>query len=124
CGARITYANLIPNSKINITVEYPDYYDHKGVSAIGHFSLHVDNKEGHGGWNHLIDEPIWINGCCSDCYMPLEYNFQWDIDMPTPPKGTWFEVYISIYWHCFHDGMGLTRARTCNSEDVHYQAQV
>ncbi|CAG8545950.1 10837_t:CDS:2 [Gigaspora margarita] len=39
----------------------------------------------------------------------------------TPPKGTWFDVWIPIYWGCFRDG---GKKMNCHSEDVHYRTYV
>ncbi|CAG8528780.1 hypothetical protein C2G38_2245343 [Gigaspora rosea] len=125
CGARVVYANLLPNSKINITVESPNYHNNLGISAIGHFTVHTDdNKEGHGASDTLIYDPIFVNGCtCHGCEnIPLQYNFLWNLNLEPPPKGTWFDVWISIYWNCYKDG--LSKARPCNSEDVHYRTYV
>ncbi|RIA98002.1 hypothetical protein C1645_801470 [Glomus cerebriforme] len=119
CGAQVIYANLLPNSILNITVQSPDFED-LGTSAIGHFSMHVDN---HGGGYTFFDKPQWVNGCeCSNCeHIPVQYTFQEEFDLPTPPKGTWFDIWISIYWGCVNDG---GRARDCISEDVHYRDYV
>ncbi|KAF0464703.1 hypothetical protein F8M41_026441 [Gigaspora margarita] len=120
CGAQVTYANLLPNSILNITVQSPNYYNKQGTSAIGHFNLHVDNK---GGSYTFLTKPVWVNGChCSKCEnIPLHYNFQMPFDLPAPPRGTWFDIWISIYWNCA-DKSG--RAVGCNSEDIHYRTYV
>uniref|UniRef100_A0A1D1YCV9 Regulatory protein CAT8 n=1 Tax=Anthurium amnicola TaxID=1678845 RepID=A0A1D1YCV9_9ARAE len=120
CGAQVTDANLLPNSILNMTVQSPDYDDNLGTSAIGHFTMHIDN---HGGSYRFLTDPIWVNGChCSECEkIPLQYTSQWTFDLPTPPKGTWFDIWISVYWGCLTDG---TRAITCNSEDIHYRGYV
>ncbi|CAG8519548.1 18618_t:CDS:2 [Gigaspora margarita] len=102
CGAQVTYANLLPDSKINTTVQSPDYQTNVGTSAIGHFSMKIDNNKG------------WAN-------IPLQYNFQWDFDLPIPPQGTWFDVWIPIYWDCFPDGISTMSSY---SEDVHYRSYV
>ncbi|CAG8785329.1 17207_t:CDS:1, partial [Dentiscutata erythropus] len=35
-----------------------------------------------------------------------------------PPKGTWFDVWISVYWDCVDQG---TSRISCISEDIHYR---
>ncbi|CAG8634924.1 5482_t:CDS:2, partial [Gigaspora rosea] len=113
CGAQVTYANLLPSSWLNITVQSPDYGVGRGTSAIGHFSMHIDNN---GGGYYFFKKPIWVNGChCGSCQnIPMSYNSQWRFDLPTPPQGTWFDIWISIYWDCLVDGR---RSVTCHSED-------
>ncbi|CAG8609508.1 14447_t:CDS:2 [Acaulospora morrowiae] len=126
CGAQVVDANLLPNSIIELTLESPNYHDNLGVSAIGHFSMHVDNKEGHGGGYSFFSDPIWVNGCdCDNCQnIPLSFKYTRDFDMPTPPKGTWFDVWISIYWSCGSMHELNPRAIACNSQDVHYRTYV
>ncbi|CAG8831420.1 42632_t:CDS:2, partial [Gigaspora margarita] len=87
CGAQVTYANLLPNSILNITVLSPNYDNKQGTSAIGYFNLHIDNK---GGSYTFLTKPVWVNA---------------------PPRGTWFDIWISIYWNC-EDKSG--RAVGCN----------
>ncbi|CAG8624626.1 10505_t:CDS:2 [Funneliformis caledonium] len=105
CGAQVVDANLLPDSILNITVRSADMYNGLGTSAIGHFSMHVDNNGG---------------GCGRCQNIPLEYNFEMAFDLPTPPKGTWFDIWISIYWSC--ETYGLSRG--CINEDVHYRGYV
>ncbi|KAF0463791.1 hypothetical protein F8M41_026579 [Gigaspora margarita] len=122
CGARVVYANLIPGKRINITVESPDNHDNNGVGGLGHFTMHIDNTNGHGGSASFFDKPFLVNGCDCDCRnIPRQYNWQSDFDVETPPKGTWFDVWISIYWGCFRDG---GKKMNCHSEDVHYRTYV
>ncbi|KAF0455698.1 hypothetical protein F8M41_001452 [Gigaspora margarita] len=108
---------------IDITVQSPDSST-SGTSAIGHFYMHVDDYGGgHGGGFTFIKDPIFVNGChCSQCEnIPKSYNFQRSFDLPIPPKGTWFDVWISIYWACEMDD---TSSIGCSSEDVHYRTYV
>ncbi|PKC11502.1 hypothetical protein RhiirA5_354103 [Rhizophagus irregularis] len=72
-----------------MTIQSPDMHDGLGVSAIGHFSMHVD-------------------------------NIMAEFDLPTPTKGTWFDIWISIYWSCIN----VSARRSCQSQDVHYYGYV
>jgi hypothetical protein len=103
-----------------MTIKSPDMYNNLGTSAIGHFSMHVDNN---GGGYRFFDKPQWVNGCgCSKCdHIPLEYTFQEEFDLPTPPKGTWYDVWVSIYWSC---GFNNGNSRNCISEDIHHRDYV
>ncbi|KAF0425630.1 hypothetical protein F8M41_006306 [Gigaspora margarita] len=118
CGAKVTYANLQPNSILNLTVQSPDYRNRRGTAAIGHFSMQVDNEGGH----YFFKKPTLVNGCnCDSCdNIPLSYNSQWPFDLPTPQKGTGFDIWISIYWNCLVGEISVP----CNSEDVHYRGYV
>ncbi|PKY40684.1 hypothetical protein RhiirA4_395013 [Rhizophagus irregularis] len=102
-----------------MTIQSPDMHDGLGVSAIGHFSMHVDNN---GGDHKFFDKPQWVNGCsCSSCEnIPVQYTFQKEFDLPTPTKGTWFDIWISIYWSCIN----VSARRSCQSQDVHYYGYV
>ncbi|PKB99478.1 hypothetical protein RhiirA5_400108, partial [Rhizophagus irregularis] len=120
CGVQVIDSNLLPNSMLNMTVQSPDMEDNLGVSAIGHFSMHVDNN---GGGYKFFDKPRWVNGCgCAKCEnIPLQYTIYEEFDLPTPPKGTWYDIWVSIYWTCVNDA---GRSRTCISEDIHYRGYV
>ncbi|CAG8659734.1 4899_t:CDS:2, partial [Acaulospora morrowiae] len=109
----VTDVNLLPGSILNITVESPDYGN-------GHFSLQTDNGE----YRRFLYDPIWVNGCtCDNCEnIPLEYHSQWYFYRPTPPKGTYFDVWITIYWNCDLEGGGIVA--DCNSEIVHRRTYV
>src|SRR4051794_5318592 len=98
-----------------MTVQSPDMHDNMGTSAIGHFRMHIDN---HSGGYNFFDKLQWVNGCgCSKCdHIPLQYTFQEEFDLPTPPKGTWFDIWILIYWSCEIGGC----SRSCHSEDIYY----
>ncbi|CAG8670561.1 10551_t:CDS:1, partial [Acaulospora morrowiae] len=117
CGAQVTDVNLLPGSILNITVQSPDYDNSAGTSAIGHFTMHADN----GVYCRFLYDPIWVNGCtCENCEnIPLAYTSQWYFYRPTPPKGTYFDVWITIYWNCDTEGGAVVA--DCNSEIVHHR---
>ncbi|CAG8458805.1 18096_t:CDS:2 [Acaulospora morrowiae] len=119
CGAQVTYANLIPNSILNITVQSPDDGDGLGVSAIGHFSIKIDNDDSLELWK----EPTWVNGCqCKNCTnIPVQYSFLQPFYMKMPPKGTEFEIWIAIYWSCKLDDSSF---KPCHSENVYHRDYV
>ncbi|CAG8605794.1 10613_t:CDS:2 [Acaulospora morrowiae] len=110
-------ANLLPNSLLNMTVQSP-YYGQgtEGTSALGHFYMHIDNK---GGGYRFLKRPIWVNGCqCSSCEnISSEFTSLWQFDLPTPPIGTGFDIWIAIYWDCYIGGIAVS----CKSENVHYR---
>ncbi|CAB4442218.1 unnamed protein product [Rhizophagus irregularis] len=118
CGAQVIGANLLPNSILEMTVQSPDTDNNLGVSAIGHFTMQIDNGRGY----RFLRDPEWVNGChCNDCQnIPLNYTFQKLFDFPTPPKGTWFDIWITIYWSCLDTGL----TNMCTSEEVHYRGYV
>ncbi|CAB4442219.1 unnamed protein product [Rhizophagus irregularis] len=96
----------------------PDLHNNLGVSAIGHFTMQIDN----GGGYRFLHDPEWVNGCyCRQCdNIPVNYTFQKEFDFPTPPKGTWFDIWIAIYWTCLNIGFTVS----CRSENVHYRGYV
>ncbi|RGB41725.1 hypothetical protein C1646_738950 [Rhizophagus diaphanus] len=119
CGVQVIDSNLLPNSILNMTVQSPDMKDGLGVSAIGHFSMQIDNV---GGYK-FFSKPQWVNGChCSECdHIPLQYTILEKFGLSTPPKGTWYDIWISIYWSCGDD---VSRSWECISEDIHYRGYV
>ncbi|PKY57829.1 hypothetical protein RhiirA4_411884 [Rhizophagus irregularis] len=100
-----------------MTVQSPNMYDGLGVSAIGHFSMRVDFN---GGEYKFFDKPQWVNGCgCDKCdHIPLQYTIQKEFGFPTPPRGTWYDIWISVYWSCGNDS---GNSRHCISEDIYYR---
>ncbi|CAB5366155.1 unnamed protein product [Rhizophagus irregularis] len=73
CGAKIIDANLLPNKNLNITIV---------VSR--------DNP------------PKFVNGhYCNKNYVGAiydPYTSSWEYGFTTPPKGTWFDVWVAVYW--------------------------
>ncbi|GBC31780.2 hypothetical protein GLOIN_2v1778638 [Rhizophagus irregularis DAOM 181602=DAOM 197198] len=118
CGAQVIRANLLPNSVLDMTVQSPDLHNNLGVSAIGHFTMHIDN----GGGYRFLHKPEWVNNCyCDRCEnIPVNYTFEKEFDLPTPPRGTWFDIWITIYWSCLDTGITLS----CAFENVHYRGYV
>ncbi|PKB92371.1 hypothetical protein RhiirA5_368459 [Rhizophagus irregularis] len=41
-----------------------------------------------------------------------------EFGLPTPPKGTWYDIWISVYWSCGNDS---GNSRHCISEDIYYR---
>lgn len=103
-----------------MTVQSPSMGDGLGVSAIGHFSMQVDN---HDGKYIFYRDPRWVNGCgCDKCTnIPLQYTINEQFDLPTPPKGTWYDIWIAIYWSCTDD---FGPSKSCISENIHYRGYV
>ena len=52
------------------------------------------------------------------------FTNKWKFDFPTPPGGTWFDIWISVYWHCHGDPNSLTCSIGCTSEDIYYRGYV
>ncbi|CAG8560304.1 8496_t:CDS:2 [Acaulospora morrowiae] len=121
CSAQITYANLISGSILDITVDSGNATDGLGTSAIGHFTMSFEfgNDVRHF---RFLKNPIFVNGCkCEDCKnIPRTYSSQWKFKASLPPKGTWFDVWIAIYWNCGSGDFG----KYCYSQNVHYRDQV
>lgn len=38
----------------------------------------------------------------------------------TPPSGTWFDVWVAVYWNCFFNDHTMGESRECTSENIHY----
>ncbi|KAF0545531.1 hypothetical protein F8M41_002242 [Gigaspora margarita] len=55
-------------------------------------------------------------------YQQNPYSFNWWLYDPylAPPKGVWFDVWISVYWDCVDNG---SESIQCLSEDLHYRGQ-
>ncbi|CAG8573618.1 8954_t:CDS:1, partial [Acaulospora morrowiae] len=120
CNAKVTDANLLPNSILNITVESGYETDGLGVQALGHFTMRID---GLANEFRFLKNPIWVNGCrCKKCdNIPQTYTSQWYFGTVAPPKGTWFDVWIAIYWECHvSDRSGMY----CYSLNVHHRDYV
>ncbi|CAG8733692.1 2120_t:CDS:1, partial [Acaulospora morrowiae] len=101
-GAEVTDANLLPNSILNITVKAPNTSvkaPDTGTGGIGHFTMSIDGLRDR---IRFLKNPIWVEGCsCSKCEnMPLSYTSHWAFPGPAPPKGTYFDVWIAVYWEC------------------------
>ncbi|CAI2199124.1 16874_t:CDS:2, partial [Funneliformis geosporum] len=112
CGAQVIDANLLPNSVLNITVRSPS-----APTGFGHFIIGTDYKQSY----RFFTAPRFVNG--ADCNLNgLIYTFtsNWAYDFPTPPGGTWFDIWISVYWNCGDTGI-FSCGKPCISEDIHHR---
>ena len=108
---------MLPNSVLNITVTSPVYYP----AAFGHFTIRDDT----GGFHRFLKDPVFVNGqVCDkvDFKKPNIFTSTWRFDYPTPPIGTWFDIWISVYWDCEFEVIG--GGVYCTSEELHHRDYV
>ncbi|PKC68972.1 hypothetical protein RhiirA1_456581 [Rhizophagus irregularis] len=51
--------------------------------------------------------------------MTIPYTSYWTYDIETPKAGTWFDVWLAIYWSCDN---GTVEDIDCCHENLHYRA--
>ena len=78
-----------------------------------------------GGQYRFISQPLFVNQrSCLRGAVPNPYTSYWIFNYPTPPKNTWFDVWLSVYWNCNPKNYG-DEEFYCNSEDnIHHRDYV
>jgi hypothetical protein len=110
---------LLPNKNLNITIVASG---DNPVEGIGHFTMHDDTNN---SWRFL-KKPKFVNGhYCNKNYVGAiydPYTSSWEYGFTTPPKGTWFDVLVAVYWNCYMNTK--FENRECTSENIHYRGYV
>ncbi|CAG8553339.1 7533_t:CDS:2 [Dentiscutata erythropus] len=102
CGAQILDVNLLSDSTLTITVVggSVDGHENSIPHALGHLYIHDDTGN---SWEFLTD-PIFVNGhmCTHDDPSQQKDTFTYSsqFGFKTPPDGTWFDIWVSVYWDC------------------------
>jgi hypothetical protein len=109
---------LFQDKTLTITVDAPNSWN---VDALGHFSIHTDN----GNQHEFMNAPQLFNGAhCGhkdDQAKPFIMP-GWIFPFDAPPNGTWFDVWITIYWDC--DVWAVGKPKNCAYHPgVHYRGQ-
>ncbi|CAB5368853.1 hypothetical protein RhiirA5_404253 [Rhizophagus irregularis] len=113
----ITDANMLSNKSLSITVKSNDG---SHSQAFGHFTMNDDA----GGKYRFLHNPHFVNGCeCKgegpNTVDPFTSNWPYTID--TPPGGTWFDVWVTVYWKCDFGKIGDV---DCCTTALHYRGYV
>jgi hypothetical protein len=128
CGAKVIDANLLPDKTLSLSVTGGPGHGLDGdknysVDALCHFTIQVDN----GPFWRFLGDPIFYNGhSCNhedNSFRNNPFKYTWNYDFETPPGGTWFDIWISVYWSC-ETARRAGGSRTCSSEDLHYRTYV
>ncbi|CAG8530164.1 13787_t:CDS:2 [Dentiscutata erythropus] len=122
CGAKITNVQWTGGWNVRNWLVYLEMSITSPTSApqaIGHFTFSDD--KGHS--YRWYKDPGFVN--CQDCnnscrYQANPYNTGFWLHDPylAPPQGTWFDVWIAIYWDCVYQG---NESISCISENIHYR---
>ena len=108
---------MLAGSILNITVSSPT-----ALAGFGHFTISTDNKQSY----RFLKRPMHVNG--GNCEVidgtnnPFTSN--WTYNFPTPPGGTWFDIWIAVYWHCYGKQSAWTCGKPCTSENIHHRSYV
>ncbi|CAG8833897.1 4343_t:CDS:2, partial [Gigaspora margarita] len=116
CGAQVLYANLISGNKLNFTISAPS-----APGAFGHFTISDDL----GNWHRFLKSPMIVNGqrCDSGTAQYQKYTSLWAFDFQTPPAGTCFDIWLTVYWDCGKPST-VWCDMDCTQEIVHHRDYV
>ncbi|CAB4437890.1 unnamed protein product [Rhizophagus irregularis] len=88
--------------------------------AFGHFTISDDA----GGYYRFMKNAHFVNDCdCNDegHNTVNPYTSNWPYTINTPPGGTWFDVWLTVYWNC---EFGPTSDIPCCTSPLHYRGYV
>jgi hypothetical protein len=109
---------MLSNKSLSITVKSNDG---SHSQAFGHFTMSDDA----GGSYRFVQKPQFVNDvkcggeASSSTVDPFTSNWPYTID--TPPGGTWFDVWVVVYWDC---DFGASGAVDCCAVSLHYRGYV
>ncbi|RGB30363.1 kinase-like domain-containing protein [Rhizophagus diaphanus] len=110
----ITDANMLSNKSLNITVKSNDG---SHSQAFGHFTMSDDA----GGKYRFLKNPRFVNDCECKGEGPNTvdpYTSNWPYTIDTPPGGTWFDAWLTVYWKC---DFGTLYDVDCCATALHYR---
>ncbi|GBB84297.1 hypothetical protein RclHR1_10900005 [Rhizophagus clarus] len=108
---------MLSNKSLSVTVKSTDGTHSQ---AFGHFTLSDDA----GGYVRFLHNPQFVNDCNCHGEGPNTvdpYTSYWSYNFDTPPAGTWFDVWLTIYWNC--DFPAVWDVDCCSTE-THYRGYV
>ncbi|CAB4430850.1 unnamed protein product [Rhizophagus irregularis] len=108
---------MLSNKSLSITVKS---IDGSHPHAFGHFTLGDDA----GDYIRFLRNPQFVNDCAchSEGHNTVDpYTSNWPYSIDTPPGGTWFDVWVSVYWKC---NFGKIGAVDCCATALHYRGYV
>uniref|UniRef100_A0A1D1Y9E5 Uncharacterized protein n=1 Tax=Anthurium amnicola TaxID=1678845 RepID=A0A1D1Y9E5_9ARAE len=113
----ITDANMLPDKSLNITVKSNDG---SHSQAFGHFTM----KDDAGGNYRFLKNPEFVNncGCKGESSSTVDpFTSDWPYSIDTPPAGTWFDVWLTVYWKCQFPAVWDV---DCCATAIHYRGYV